>query len=54
MHGVHRPRDMCNLISLIGEPGNLAKDMIPCLHRGHGMEPGGPALSDGMLLVEQR
>lgn len=54
MHGVHRLRDRCNLISLTGEPGNLAKEMIPCRHRGHGMAPGGPNNSEEMLLVEQR
>lgn len=54
MHGVQRPRDRCSLISFAGEPGNLTKEVIPCRHRGHGMDPGGPTISDGMLLVEQR
>ena len=54
MHGVQSPREICILFSLDKEPGNLTKEIIPCLHRGHGMDPGGPTNSEGMLLVEQR
>lgn len=54
MHGVHRLRDVFSFISFVGEPGNLEKEMIPCLHRGHGMDPGGPNSSEEKLLVEQR
>lgn len=54
MHGVQRPRDICSLFSFAGEPGILTKDIIPYLHRGQGMDPGGPTNSEGMLHVEQR
>jgi hypothetical protein len=54
MQGVQRPRDICSLFSFAWEPGNLTKEIIPYLHRGHGMDPGGPTNSEGMLLVEQR
>lgn len=54
MHGVQRPRDIWSLISLAEDPGNLANDVIPCLQRGQGIDPGGPTVSEEMLLVEQR
>lgn len=54
MHGVQRPSDKCSLTSFTGEPGNLLKETMPCLQRGHGMDPGGPTNSEGRLLVEQR
>lgn len=54
MHGVHRPRDTCNLFSFAWEPGNFTKDTIPCLQRGQGIEPGGPSISEETLFVEQR
>lgn len=54
MHGVHSPRVRFSLSSLGGEPGNLMKETMPCRQRGHGMEPGGPIISDVILLVEQR
>jgi len=54
MHGVHRLRDTCNLFSFAWEPGNLTKEIIPCLQRGQGIEPGGPHVSEETLLVEQR
>lgn len=54
MQGVHKLRDRCNLLSLAAEPGNLVKETIPVLQRGHGMEPGGPNSSEGILLVEHR
>ena len=54
MHGVHRPRARFSLSSLAGDPGNLTKEIMPCRQRGHGIEPGGPIISDVMLLVEQR
>lgn len=54
MQGVQRPRERCNLIAFAGGPGNLTKEMIPYRHKGHGMEPGGPVISEAMLLVEQR
>lgn len=54
MHGVQNPRERCNLISFAGEPGNLVNEMMPCRHKGHGMDPGGPNNSDELLLVEHR
>lgn len=54
MHGVHRPRDTCSLLSFTVEPGSFMKEIIGCLQSGHGMDPGGPTISEGMLLVEQR
>ena len=54
MHGVQSARDICCLFSFAGEPGILTKETIPCLQRGHGMDPGGPITPEGMLLVEQR
>lgn len=54
MHGVHRPRGKCSLVSFSGELGNLAKDIMPYRQRGQGMDPGRPAVSEMMLLVEHR
>jgi len=54
MQGVHRPKDMCNLFSFAWEPGNLTKEITPCLQRGQGIEPGGPTISEETLFVEQR
>lgn len=54
MHGVQRLRDRLSLTSFAGDPWILAKETIPCRHRGQGMDPGGPCNKEGMLLVEQR
>lgn len=54
MHGVHKLRDRCNLISFAGDPGSFTNETIPCRQSGHGMDPGGPNNSDGTLLAEQR
>ena len=54
IQGVQRPSDRESFISFSGEPGSLTKDIMPCLQRGHGMDPVGPTISEGMLLVEQR
>lgn len=54
MHGVQRPRDICSLVSFAGELGNLVKERMPCLQRGHGTDPGGATIFEGMWLVEQR
>lgn len=54
MHGVHRPKESCSLISFIGELGNLTKERMPCLQRGHGIEPVGATMLDGIWLVEHR
>lgn len=54
MHGVQRPSDIGSLFSFAGEPGNFTKEIIPFLQKGHGIDPGGPTISEGMLLVEQR
>lgn len=54
MHGVHRPRERFSLSSLAEEPGNFTKEIMLCRQRGHGIEPGGPIISEVILLVEQR
>lgn len=54
MHGVQRPRDTCSLFSFAGEMGNLTKERMPCLQSGHGIDPGGATILEGMRLVEQR
>lgn len=54
MHGVQRLRDRWNLISFAGNPGSLAKEVMPWRHRGHGMDPGGVSNSEEILLAEQR
>jgi len=54
MHGAQRPRDRGSFISFAEEPGSLSKETMPCLQRGHGMEPVGPTISDEILHVEHR
>lgn len=55
-HVVHRDSDRpVRTTSLIGfVPGSLMKETIPCLQRGHAIEPGGPGFVVDVLLVEQR
>lgn len=54
MHELQKPSARFALSSFAGEAGSLAKETIPFLQRGHGIDPGGPTISDVMLLVEQR
>jgi hypothetical protein len=54
MHGAQRPRDRGSFISFAEEPGSPSKETMPCLQRGHGMEPVGPTISDEILHVEHR
>lgn len=35
-------------------PGSLTNETMPCLHRGHAIEPGGPLETFEVLFVEQR
>lgn len=54
IHGAQKPSDIGNLSSLVRELGSRLKDTIPCLQRGHGIEPGGSTVTEGTLLDEQR
>lgn len=54
MHDVHKFRVRFCLSSFEDAVGSLTNEMIPLRHRGHGIDPGGPTISDVMLLVEQR
>ena len=45
MHGVQRPRNRCSVISFAREPSNLTEEVIPCRHKGHGIDPGGPTMA---------
>lgn len=35
-------------------PSSLTNEMMPCRHRGHAIEPGGPWFTVAVLLVEHR
>lgn len=54
IHGLQKLRARFGLSSLAGVVGSLMKETIPVRQRGQGIEPGGPTISDVMLLVEQR
>ena len=54
MQGLQNPRERCSFISFAGDPGNLVNEMMPWRQRGHGMDPGGPNDSEGLLVVEHK
>jgi len=54
MHGLQKLSARFGLSSFAGVVGSLIKETIPFRQRGHGIDPGGPTISDVMLLVEQR
>lgn len=53
IQGLQRASARFGLSPLAGVAGSLTKETIPFRQRGHGIEPGGPAIAR-VLLVEQR
>lgn len=54
MHGLQKLMAGFGFSSFSGVLGNLINATIPVRQKGHGIDPGGPTISDVMLLVEQR
>lgn len=54
IHGLQSVSARFGLSPCTGVVGNLTKEIMPFRQRGHGIDPGGPTISDGVLLVEQR